>query len=514
MSKIIPLQESLRRVIPEVFGCEDYRKEEELMERIDRILSVSGLEDVFLEECLKEKESREEQGKQRKASEAQDGASARQQKEKSTGWGASFLRNSRNALRCNILKHCLGLSFRELSKQLAMSPLYQWFCRLENFERIEVPSKSTLQKYSVWLSAASMKKILNKLTDALADKERATEIGIENELDVSTAWVDSTCLKANIHFPTDWVLLKDAAKTLLKSIAVIRKHGLVHRIGSVKDMARKINTICMEITAAGRKKAGGKKERKEKLRKLDRLSKIIELHGKRYRQLLDLEWSKTDLSRREAEVILRRMDNVLEQLPEARRQARERILGERQVNNSEKILSLYERNLHVIVRRKAGAEVEFGSSLFVVENAQGFIIDHELLKEDSPGDGAWLSNRVEELKEITGGLLKAVVGDRGFATQAVSKKLAQENIIDLLCPRNPKTLAEKLQKDEKFAEALNRRAQTEGRIGILKNMFLEGVPRSKGYANRSMQVAWAVLSHNLWVAARMRWKQKEVAVAA
>ena len=51
-----------------------------------------------------------------------------------------------------------------------------------------------------------------------------------------------------------------------------------------------------------------------------------------------------------------------------------------------------------------------------------------------------------------------------------------------------------------------RRAQTEGRIGVLKNVFLQrGVPRAKGFANRELQAAWAVLSHNLWVVARMPW---------
>ena len=105
---------------------------------------------------------------------------------------------------------------------------------------------------------------------------------------------------------------------------------------------------------------------------------MVEDHGQRYREALDAHWKETDLTRKEAEVILRRMDNVLEWLPEARRQAHERIIGERKVANGEKILSLYEREVHVIVRGKAGADVEFGNSLFVAETGSGFILDHEL----------------------------------------------------------------------------------------------------------------------------------------
>ena len=38
---------------------------------------------------------------------------------------------------------------------------------------------------------------------------------------------------------------------------------------------------------------------------------------------------------------------------------------------------------------------------------------------------------------------------------------------------------------------------------MLKNVFLGGIPRAKGFENRQLQVAWAVLSHNLWVIARL-----------
>ena len=39
--------------------------------------------------------------------------------------------------------------------------------------------------------------------------------------------------------------------------------------------------------------------------------------------------------------------------------------------------------------------------------------------------------------------------------------------------------------------------QTEGRVGILKIVFLEGTPRAKDFKNRQLQVELSVLSHNL-----------------
>ena len=85
-----------------------------------------------------------------------------------------------------------------------------------------------------------------------------------------------------------------------------------------------------------------------------------------------------------------------------------------------------------------------------------------------------------------------------------------------MCPREPKELEKRLGEEKQLGEVLKRRGQTEGRVGILKNNFLEGTPRAKGIANRKMQVAWAVLAHNLWVMARQPWKEdkKEIPLAA
>ncbi len=52
-----------------------------------------------------------------------------------------------------------------------------------------------------------------------------------------------------------------------------------------------------------------------------------------------------------------------------------------QCTSGQRILSLYENNVHVIVAGKAGADVEFGNSLFVAKTREDFILDHELLSE-------------------------------------------------------------------------------------------------------------------------------------
>jgi hypothetical protein len=412
-----------------------------------------------------------------------------------------------------VLKHLLGIDYRGMSVRLAQCELFRWFCHLPSFEKVRVPGKSTLQTYGTWLERGAIESVPGKLREALTDEERALEIGLATELDLSTAWIDSTRLKANIHFPTDWVLLRDALRTLLKAIVVIRSHGLKLRMP--ESFLATINAQSMAMSVAGRRKPGGKKGRNRMLRMMKRLVGTVRQHGERYRAGLDQRWPETDWSRREAEVVLRRMDNILGQLPSAVRQAHERIIGERQVKNGEKILGLYEGDLHVIVRGKAGAEAEFGNSLSVAEAASGFILHHELLREKSPGDAAWLRSRLEVLQNASGGRLTGICGDRGFHSAGVSRRMDDEGLIDETCPRWPAELRNRLERDRGFVRAQKRRAQTEGRIGILKNVFLQGTPRAKGFDNRQLQVDWAVLAHNLWIATRVPWIEDDpLALAA
>lgn len=498
MSKTILIQDHLRPALPQVIGCKDYQEQEQLLLRTDRILRESGVERLFVKLSLAGYEA---------------GAAG----EVSLGDLVRRSERSEKALRCTVLKNILGEDYREMSVRLAQCGLFRWFCKLPELEKVRVPGKSTLQEYANWLPHEEMEKVLGQLREAMASESRAREIGLESELEMEVAWVDTTCLKANIHFPADWVLLKDAVRTLIKAIVIIRRHGLLVRMPEPEEFLAAMNALAMGMSAASRRKPGSKKARKRVLRLMKKLCQTVRKHADRYREALDQKWDQTDLTRREAEVILRRMDMVLAQLPAAVKQAHERIIGERAVPNAEKILSLYESDIHVIVRGKAGADVEFGNSLFVAETASGFILDHELRQGASPGDAKWLQERYDIMKAASGGQLCGAVGDRGFDSKASRQKLVKEDAFNGLCPRDARELKKRLQEDEAFVGAQKRRAQTEGRIGILKNVFLQGTPRAKGFKNRQLQVAWAVLAHNLWVVARLPWvkeKEKEIAKAA
>ena len=326
-------------------------------------------------------------------------------------------------------------------------------------------------------------------------------LGLADPLDLDRYFLDTTCVKANIHYPVDWVLLRDGTRTLMKGVILIRGHGLKNRMEAPEAFLREMNRLCIQMTHT-RRKPDAKKERKRVLRLMKRMVKTVQAHAQKHRDLLDQAWDQTDWTRPQADQVIRRLDAVLALLPQAEKQAHERIIGERPVANDEKVISLYETDTNVIVRGKAGAEVEFGNTLRLGETPQGLIVDWQLFQDSAPSDSAQLQESVERVQRTLQRKIKGVGADRGFDSAANRDWLKKKRIFNGICPRSPRDLQARL-RQRQFVAMQQRRSQTEGRIGIVKNQFLGRPLRVKGFAHREMAVAWGVLTHNLWVLARL-----------
>jgi IS5 family transposase len=480
-SLIIPFPTELRPRLPTIVGNVDYLTLRQRLEQIDSLLAASGLESQFVQRAL--------EGWLKPAGRA---PSAREQQK--------FQRRSRRALRCNILRTLLQEDYRGFSCQLAGHPLYQWFCLIDALDQIQVPSKSELQRFAHWLEAPQMRQIMAGLLRA--GLHQSGPLDLEKPLDLEAYFLDTTALKANVHFPVDWVLLRDGTRTLMKAVKLIRREGLKARMEPPEQFLRRINRLSIEMTHSRRKREG-RKERKRILRGMKKLVQVVGRHARRHRELLDQQWGKTGWTRAQAQQVLTRIDQVLELLPRAQKQAHERIIGGRQVPNAEKILSLYEPDIQVLVRGKAGAEVEFGNTVLLGENPQGVILDHQIWKTTAPADAHLL---VESLDRVVAGLdrkVSAVGADRGFASQANTIGLKATEIFDGICPKSPERLKKRM-KNKRFVRMQKRRSQTEARISIVQRGFLGRPMRAKGFIHRELALAWGVLTHNLWMFARLR----------
>jgi hypothetical protein len=408
------------------------------------------------------------------------------------------------ALRMELLRHLLGLpSFRAYSKALASSDLLAEFCGIRDLEEIRWSSKSTLDRASKFFSEGQLESLNRLLVEVCANSDLCGDVGLEQAVDVSVCLVDSTCLEANIHYPVDWVLLRDVSRTLLKAIKLIRSEQLLNRMAQTpQQLAREMNRLCIEITHTHRRK-DGRKRRKALLRAMKRLLRRIGSHAARHRDILREQHEQTRWSLPQAERIIARINEKLEQIPQVIHQAHERIIGGRQVASKDKILSAHEGDLHTLVRNKAGKPVEFGNGLFLAESPAGFILDYRLYREAPPADTQKLTESLQRQQAMDiDQPVVAVVGDRGFDSRKVARELDDADIANLICPRNPATLKERMS-ESTFARMQKRRGGTEARIAILKNYGGGRVCRAKGFKNRAIAVGFGVLAHNLWMVARL-----------
>lgn len=491
----ITFQPDLRPALPDITGCKDYRQERELFIRIDDILTRSGLEREFIELSIQHKQVELEN------------MSAKQ--------SDFFYRGCIMALRGNIARIIKKLPHREFCKLLPDSTLLRWFIGIERLGGIKAYAKSTSDRFAHWLGEEALAHINRRLIDMLAHGDYAHSFNLQlaEDLDFEHVYFDSTCLKADIHYPVDWVLLRDLTRTLMKATLIIRREGLKHRMPQEPlEFLSDINSLTMKMTASNRVK-DGKKKRKAVLREMKKLGRKISQHARNHLSLLESRGKETSLSQGRRDHLKTRLENILSQVEPAIKQAHERIIGGRKLKNADKILSLYDGDVDVIVRGKSNAQVEFGNKLWLGENQQGLIVDYLLEKEQS-SDSKHVLPAVDRLKTERKLPIKSVWGDRGLDSVTNAKRLVKQKVYNGLCPKNVNELQHRLQEEPQLRAGLKRRAGTEARISILLGNFMGDKPRAKGFEHREMMVGWAVLAHNIWVLARLKRVSVEQELAA
>ena len=271
---IIPFQSSLPQALPTIEGNVDYRDFRDQLLRISQLLIQSGLETQLLEADL------------RRWSKEHPRVSARAQQ--------NHQLHSQRALRCNIARILLKEDYRGFALRLADSPLLQFFCALGEVDRVRVPAKSTLQRYDLWWEESQVRELIQKLLSL--GSAAPAQLQLEEPLDLESVFLDTTCLAAHIHYPVDWVLLRDGTRTLMKAVQLIRNQGLKHRMEAPETFMSRINKLCIQMTHAWNRKdpRESQRQRKQTFRQMDRLVGKVRSHARRYRDLLDTQWEQTE----------------------------------------------------------------------------------------------------------------------------------------------------------------------------------------------------------------------------
>lgn len=144
-----------------------------------------------------------------------------------------------------------GIEAQFVAMRLAESFVLQRFCRVGWLEGVTIPSKSTLERYDKLAPEGEIRELVSVLLRMAGGVDHAG-LGLDAEVGIDVLLADSTCLKANIHCPTDWVLLRDGVRTLMKAVKLIRREGLRHRMEEPETFLREINRLSIEMTQGRR----------------------------------------------------------------------------------------------------------------------------------------------------------------------------------------------------------------------------------------------------------------------
>lgn len=468
----------------------DYQQQRLLLERMDDLLRTSGLEEAF---CLRSLAFHQTQRRTKPMTAAEQ---------------TRFLARSRMALRCQILRYQEKESLRVFSRNLVGNTLRQQFCHVPPGQP---PSKSQLARFAQWLPEPEVHAQTHALTVTASQPDAAgtPPLDLQQPVNLATGWGDSTALPTPMHHPVDWLLIRDAIRALILAILCLRRHGVRSRMRKPVDFLTAINRLCIRLSQAKRGAATGTAKRQAKqrtqqkrvIRAMLRVLTLVETHACRHLLRLRLDWELTTLSPREAARIADRITRVLDQLPQVRAQVETRLVLEQTMPNAGKLLSLFQSTSAVLVRGKTGHQVEYGQMLWVVEQNNGLILDWYL----APGyadDPTLTAASISRLRAVYAGQVHTLVADRGCDGPEPRAALETVKMHNALAPRSPREYAE-CRKRPFFRVLQRRRSQTEARISILKQGTLVVAQRARSDPARERAVTWGVLTHNLWVLARL-----------
>ncbi|MCC5024672.1 MAG: hypothetical protein J6386_18590 [Candidatus Synoicihabitans palmerolidicus] len=276
--------------------------------------------------------------------------------------------------------------------------------------------------------------------------------------------------------------------------------------------AKQMNRWCIAMTHS-RRRRDAKRARQGVLRQMKRLLRTIGEHARRHRDHLAADYARTRFSERHPPASLRASTPCSSNCRPRSTKAHERIIGALPVPNAEKILSVYEPDVQTVVRGKASGEVEFGNTLMIRENVTGLITDWQLYPGMTPAEWRQFDQSLERQNQFDLSTpIKAASTDRGFSTKRLCARLAEADIYDATCPRDPQQLQRRMQEPQ-FVALQHRRASTEARIAIIKQRQGKRLS-ARGFTNRYLAVAWSILGHNLWLIARLLADQPPQAQAA
>jgi len=400
-------------------------------------------------------------------------------------------------LRCCVLKHLKGWSFRDLERELRSNLLYRRFTR---FDAEATPDFSTFSRTFALLGPALIQEIHQRVVGL------ARQQGVARGHRLRT---DTTVVETNVHYSTDSSLLGDGIRVLsrsLKRVAAECKKGTL----KVMNHGRAVKHRLLEISRAAKCLTNANQQRMQ-----DSYQKLLALTRGVVRQAGEVlqRWQKGKLpvagSLLQVETQAGQLRHFLPLVEKVITQTKERVWeGNRHVAG--KVLSLFEPHTQVIRKGKAHKPNEFGRLVRIDEAENGIVSGYQVLEGNSSDTSSWLP-ALEQHQASFGHAPRMATADRGFYSAKNEREAQALGVKQVALPARGRLSQSRAQRQKErwFRRALRWRAGCEATISTLKHPF--SMLRATYKEERGFQryVGWSVITKNLFSIARWQERRKK-----
>jgi len=384
-------------------------------------------------------------------------------------------------LRIALLKQIHGLSYRELEFHLEDSAAFRAFVGLALDEN---PRFKTLQENVKRIRPQTWEAV-HRLLIGFAREE-----GIERGQKVRG---DTTGVEANIHPPTDSMLLWDCVRVVSRHLKrMARLRPLLRK--RFRNHTRRAKRRAYEIKFSGRRK-----DLKASYRDLIRVAEWVRDQARDALAYVQrCEAPELESSAERLREVLPLMDRVLDQ-------TRRRVLDGESVPAGEKIVSIFEPHTDIVV--KGGRDICYGHKVSLLGGASSLVLDC-VIEAGNPPDATLVEKLLERHIARFGQAPRQACFDGGFASRANVQRAKELGVEDIAFHRkNGIEIAEMVRSAWVFRRLRDFRSGIEGCISTLKRAFQMDRCLWRGLASFKAYVWSCVTSFNLIVLARHRLTQ-------
>ncbi|MBI4995100.1 transposase [Candidatus Peregrinibacteria bacterium] len=352
-----------------------------------------------------------------------------------------------------IAKRKLGLSDIDIVEQLKVDIALKVFCGFKSFHH-DIPNPSSLTYFRRRLDEETLRQLeevnIQKIIRKVPKRIRHQVIS------------DTTCVPANITYPTDSKLLATAWKKLVGVAERIRGAGVSLVIRGKRKIASAIRNFNLR-----------RKKTKAEVRKMN--GKLVRVVSRAIcfvrRHLRD---TKEEI-KTHAQKILDTAEAVVEQQKTMLRQKVRRI--------KDRIVSFHEPNVRPLFRGKDGKTTEFGPKV-CMNVIGGALVQTAKLSHDNFSDTEMVSVSMETHKKTFKRYPNEFIADRGAHSPKNHNFMKKNAITDGIQYRGkiPKMAVLPPQKTRK--RMYRRRSLAEGKIGTFKTRYQGNRNR---YADKNAQ---------------------------